>query len=348
VQVKEVMHDQAAKELRDKVDLARADYGQASTAFTRAALGLSPEEKRALIPTQLDHANLQNKVEDGRISIDQLPASLRPLAEKMLDTRREYLSIIDRGERAPKFASYQLPGGENYRELLLTLPTHPADVIPAKGVRDPNLPRGNQDFHSGHFDEPNVLAHIRFNDRTDADGRKVLFLEELQSDWHQQGRRRGYGPNPKTQSWDDLVGQGFRVDQETNSYGIKLWTVYDGNGNQVGGYFNDRAGAVSEALSRVNSHTPQGVPDAPFKKDWHELALKRMIRYAAENSYDKLAWTTGAQQAERYDLSKQVASIEFRRGLMRAQAKKPEAYTSISRQHDSQLHRSRDRQERDR
>lgn len=33
--------------------------------------------------------------------------------------------------------------------------------------------------------------------------------------------------------------------------------------------------------------------------------------YAAENGYDRIAWTTGEQQAERYDLSKQVDAIEI-------------------------------------
>ena len=45
---------------------------------------------------------------------------------------------------------------------------------------------------------------------------------------------------------------------------------------------------------------PTGVPAAPFEKNWHELAFKRVLRYAAENGYDFVAWTTGAQQAERY------------------------------------------------
>ena len=47
-------------------------------------------------------------------------------------------------------------------------------------------------------------------------------------------------------------------------------------------------------------------PDAPFKKNWHELALKRAIREAAENGYERLSWTPGEAQAARYDLSKQV------------------------------------------
>src|SRR5690606_19423701 len=38
-----------------------------------------------------------------------------------------------------------------------------------------------------------------------------------------------------------------------------------------------------------------GLPDAPFKTTWHELVMKRMIRYAAENGFDRVAWPTGAQ-----------------------------------------------------
>jgi hypothetical protein len=47
--------------------------------------------------------------------------------------------------------------------------------------------RGSQ-YKSPHFDEPNVLAHVRFNDRT-IDGKKTLFIEEVQSDWGQSLRR---------------------------------------------------------------------------------------------------------------------------------------------------------------
>jgi non-ribosomal peptide synthetase component E (peptide arylation enzyme) len=50
-------------------------------------------------------------------------------------------------------------------------------------------------------------------------------------------------------------------------------------------------------------------PDAPFKSTWHELALKRILRYAAEKGYDRIAWTTGEQQAARYDLSKHVDQV---------------------------------------
>ena len=65
-----------------------------------------------------------------------------------------------------------------------------------------------------------------------------------------------------------------------------------------------------DAIKALGHNT--GVPDAPYKdtKDWTALALKRVMRHAANNNYDGVTWTTGDQQADRYDLSKQVSSIE--------------------------------------
>jgi hypothetical protein len=50
--------------------------------------------------------------------------------------------------------------------------------------------RNRPEFRTTHFDQPNILAHMRVNDRT-VDGKKTLFIEEIQSDWHQAGRKKG-------------------------------------------------------------------------------------------------------------------------------------------------------------
>lgn len=89
-----------------------------------------------------------------------------PAIERVLDNNKP-------GVADTKHSAYQLPGGENYKELLLTLPETPP--VPLDGYRIVN-------YYSSHYDEPNILAHIRFNERTDADGNRVLFLEEVQSD----------------------------------------------------------------------------------------------------------------------------------------------------------------------
>ena len=39
-------------------------------------------------------------------------------------------------------------------------------------------------YKSSHFDEANILVHLRMNTRTDEQGNKVLFLEEVQSDFN--------------------------------------------------------------------------------------------------------------------------------------------------------------------
>jgi hypothetical protein len=52
---------------------------------------------------------------------------------------------------------------------------------------------GSEIYTGGHWDEPNVLAHVRMNDRTGPNGEKILFLEEIQSDWMSDIRKKGAG-----------------------------------------------------------------------------------------------------------------------------------------------------------
>ncbi|MFH2034584.1 MAG: hypothetical protein ABIJ26_07815, partial [Candidatus Margulisiibacteriota bacterium] len=80
--------------------------------------------------------------------------------------------------------------------------------------------------------------------------------------------------------------------------------------------------------SEASKYMPgvSAVPNAPFvgnTNKWSMLAVKRMVRYAAENGYDSIAWTPGEVQAERYDLSKQVDTIRWKqeregRGILTA------------------------------
>ena len=183
-----------------------------------------------------------------------------------------------------KYANYQLPGGKNYRELLLTMPNDPS-------------------YKGKHWSQPNVLAHLRVNDRIDAEGNKVLLLEEVQSDWHQSGRDQGYGPK---------FEEFFEAYYETE----------DGQRVVIGaGYTKEEAKASidpawkpilndSIKYKTMKEKVNDGIPDAPMKDTWYQMALKRALKLAADEGYDRLALTTGARQADRYDLSKQVESIK--------------------------------------
>lgn len=213
-----------------------------------------------------------------------------------IDLANEMRGDQDNDGTTTKYDSYTLPGGENYRELLLTLPRSNFEKPDASG----QVPFSNA-YRSSHWDEENILAHVRFNERTDADGNKVLFIEELQSDWAQEGRKKGFAGGVEEAEaalkkfTDDLVAK----------YGI------DGLAE---GKDTTEEKAEFARLSNAVSVAKRGVPTAPFvgdTKGWLNLALKRMIRYAAENGFDKVAFVNGEQSSDRYDLSKQISSIAY-------------------------------------
>ncbi|MBX7247084.1 MAG: hypothetical protein K1X53_16420, partial [Candidatus Sumerlaeaceae bacterium] len=157
-------------------------------------------------------------------------------------------------------------------------------------------------FRSTHFDQPNILAHVRFNERVDSDGKRVLFIEEIQSDWHQAGRKRGY------QAGDLLIDR--KTAAQWQDEAARRFDAGDTVGMQEA---SRNARILRDRATERGFAQGQAVPDAPFKAtdEWAMLAFKRMVRMAAENGFDRIAWTTGEQQADRYDLSKQVDRIDY-------------------------------------
>ncbi|MCE5208986.1 MAG: hypothetical protein LLG42_11840, partial [Chloroflexi bacterium] len=188
-----------------------------------------------------------------------------------------------------RYEQYTLPGGRNYKEMLLGMPqrisfdnysvrqnpdngkwylwneTEKEAFAPLNKIIEydskeeaekrawqrSHIPVGADDyFETPHWEEENILAHVRFNERTDNGGNKLLFIEEFQSDWQSEGRKRGF------------------------------------------------EGA--------------GVLDMPFRQtdQWLSLAFRRMMRYAVENNFDHIAWTPGNVQSDRYRLNQHVDTIE--------------------------------------
>lgn len=231
----------------------------------------------------------------------------------------------DGSANGTNYHDYTLPGGENYTELLLTLPTAQTyNIIKNNGEfveevitedEAKSYIKGRSDltyvkaasqgpqtgaYHSSHWTPANVLAHVRFNDRIDADGKKVLFIEEIQSDWHQNGRKKGY------------IDTG--VVKERSEHFEKLYKKYD---SRDWVEIRDKLTKAEKAEhARLNDEIAKkydAVPNAPFKTTWPMLVMKRMIRHAAENGYDRIAWTTGEQQNERWNLSNFIDSLGFER-----------------------------------
>ncbi|HMZ32415.1 MAG TPA: hypothetical protein PLY13_07930, partial [Methanoregulaceae archaeon] len=170
-------------------------------------------------------------------------------------------------------------------------------------------------FRSTHFDEPNILVHLRLNDRTGPNGEKVLFIEELQSDWGQQGKKKGF----RTGDIDNLEKELRSLEQEREAIRLAHTEKYRHTRQTREEYdrldieLNQRDASIRRLRDRINL-ARYGTPQAPFVTStdaWVELGLKQAIRMAVQGGYDKIAWTTGEQQNERYDLSKQVDAVGY-------------------------------------
>ena len=229
-----------------------------------------------------------------------------------------------------KYEQYQLPGGKNYREIKLMLPLNkrlefvdkrinelqpiinqqPIGITPerreySKLWEEKELLNKSSGYKSSHFSEPNILAHARVSDRTGPNGEKILHVEEIQSDWHQTGRKEGY-QKPATKN---LTGY---VREHKSEFGFSPeYEVRWSDGTFSGGY-----GSAEEAQKRLiegkTDAVTKGVPEAPFKQNWHELVMKRLLDDAAKKGYDKVVITPGAEQAKRYDLSKHFGEISYK------------------------------------
>ena len=125
--------------------------------------------------------------------------------EKVLDQGfiDQYLNLSD-GLSSTKYGKYTLEGDkEDYKEILITYPKPPIDLTfdewnekrKSWGEEEGTLELYKKTgilYRSNHFDEKNILVHVRSDIRTDANGNKIYFIEEVQSDWGQEGKKKGF------------------------------------------------------------------------------------------------------------------------------------------------------------
>ena len=379
------------------------------------------------------------------------------------------------GATNTKFSQYSKSKGQNnYREILLQhqdrsapgaanisqridelLKSNPATEEEAAAVNKElnslidKVTTERQMFTASHWDDPDVLAHYRVSDMTGPNGEKVLYVDEIQSDWHQKARDARkrevkrilesersdirqkalaeVGSTDVTNENENKIKSVFnRLNKERKAeiekqvdenFGYrsaeddeKLYQLnskmerlrntgmnqeelkeYFTPGKIVPGYggmdkvlsFNSGEGspaykkAYDYAIQRAKSAGIEGeaaerwatkkatdetkydwsvtvievdpktgqprkgadtrthttspekyivdelrkeasgieskVPDAPFKKNWHELATKDILDLAAKEGYDKVAFSPGVEQVKRYEsgLRQAVDSINY-------------------------------------
>jgi hypothetical protein len=245
----------------------------------------------------------------------------KEVVEQYINDNQIEIVEVTKGGSTPKYSNYTLEGGENYREVLLAMPPPKIDyeanqrLLDAKSQelfgkpyselerfeitevtrKTPLAPLKGENYKSSHWDESNILAHLRLNERTLPNGERVMFIEEVQSDWAQEGKKKGF--------ISDLFRGNFREFVEKEK-GLRL------NEEELLAEFNNNQGELKkEFLERTDRAK---TPDMPYKKtdQWVGMAMRRAMQMASQEGFDRVAWVTGEQSADRYDLSKQVDRVE--------------------------------------
>ena len=266
-------------------------------------------------------------------------------------------------------SSYVLPGGREQRELVLYVPS----AMPWYG---------EDDAHYGDLTGRRGVAWLRFNTRYDADGKKVMFIEELQSKRAEAARRKdasgkriGFATPEDAKQANNLelkirrlqlsgmtdadLAEYFKPGSIVESYAgfdrvisynahpvdASDWLVTvhavqpktltvsevqeaiarprgvtsatrdlvnhpdrweDVPGERTRNHSTDPSDKVVRALKHKFYAMRATIPPMPYvtkTEAWVALAIRRAIRYAVEHGFERVAWTTGAQQNKRYSLS---------------------------------------------
>ncbi|MEO1930019.1 MAG: hypothetical protein ABGX51_06615, partial [Gammaproteobacteria bacterium] len=239
-----------------------------------------------------------------------------------------------------------LPGGKDYQELVLTIPT--TDKF-----------NENDETHFGDTGEGKQIAWIRHNTRQDSQGNNTLFIEEVQSQRGSDGRKSGFKAKltakdvnienipsyvVKTGAWkskyvglvpSEISSIFFETKEKAQSFADSLNNnatsrskshvlpdkviAYSASFGHISLKRLSKEQAINDVLSMYADYGL--APAAPFVTDSNNkatdayitLMLKQAISHAIDNGHRSVSWTTGDQQADRYDLSKMIKQVTTER-----------------------------------
>jgi hypothetical protein len=125
---------------------------------------------------------------------------------------------LNNTDQSPVYEKYTSPGGTDYTELVFKIKnkegTTPAILEGEFGTLAGNKVKSEVkttiDYKSPHFNKMNEFAHVRFKTRTLDNGKKVLAVEEMQSDLLQASKTDMFSSaNSNMRKWNDRDGAAY-------------------------------------------------------------------------------------------------------------------------------------------
>jgi len=177
------------------------------------------------------------------------------------------------GPMAPKYSETTLPGGANYREFLIK-DKSPEDV-----------------FSAPHYDEfgENLIASARVDDRVGPNGEKILFVQEIQSDWVQGVNKDNFATKENisdiSKQLEDLKSLEVRISSD----------IVDGKktkeeAKELLEGISDTRVDLQRMLNGLRPYLPWNQTDL-----WVGLTIRKLINQASKEGYDQIAFVNGEQ-----------------------------------------------------
>jgi hypothetical protein len=342
--VKTLGHEPNKQAAWKRLEAAQEDMSNLQAELAKD--GTVPQIDRANLPwiaQEIAKGDEASKLAQRKFDAIPLTESQRARLLESGQAHTEYQRLNNATPTA-KYSQYQVPGGENYRETLMTLPHKAPEGVPdgftvkqssngqwgvfgpgpmeenrygSGATREAALEKfrsyghtGKPDYRSPHFpDDPNLLLHTRANDRTLPKLGRGTFMEEGQSDLHQAGRKDGYGdkqvPAPTRMTISELPDPYVSRTGDVYRYGVTE------HGRLISGNFKSVSDAEEELNRLRGTVTRTGVPDAPFKDSWPELGLKQQLLEVANDLKAKwFGFTSSGTQIKRYGTERMTWASE--------------------------------------
>ncbi len=275
----------------------------------------------------LDEARIQieqREVAEGNISSGLGNFDSYDSDEPLIDVLPN--DVIAEGATIPTkydhFEGYRLPmgGAYDYEEHTIH-------------IRNPKTAtRYSSDKGTKHFGGGDELFHIRTSIRPDENGKKVLFVEEIQSDLHSTARSTKNTstyelPRKERQKINQQLEEDFGITQ--NAMGDFIYIDKSGNENFIDSrnipilskyitegrtqefgsknaedFVENFGFEKTKEIGQIVEKLNQGdLPDFPYKKDWVDLAVKEAMKLGAEKNVDRIAFTNAPTQIKRNNKS---------------------------------------------
>lgn len=379
VQTQDVVLGGAKPTRRDEVKPSEAAFAPYKARWDELVAKNNEITQQALLPPS-----------QRRVSGDELMAERNDIQYEMdqIHDKAVAATIEEMGGlgRAPKYQSYSTPGGEGYRETLITLPvkedvyeyqvygafprtfktreeaekyinqlgeinSKPGFESLAASLKQfpPSIEKviGAQApvYRSPHWQEPNVIGHIRSQMLTaNPPGAnrplKLFNVDENQSDLAQSGRKEGFYNAKAREDWTKkyqenetairdaqiaLKAENARASgilgPEPKLYG-RDFDEYHSRRQEL----LDNDPGVLAARSRLTSLIDRGreldasappkggLAEAPYvtsTQGWTDLSIKKALDQALDSGADYFTFTPGEVQAARYDLSKHIGKVQY-------------------------------------